>query len=300
MLSYLSPSSISLWMQSEEDFFVRYMTDVPGFPQTSAMAVGSAFDACIKAYLTLWTSCGGEVASADHVALYQEYLADCVEPELIETARVHGIIVFNKFKETGALSNLLNDLQDSACEVLGKVERVVDGVPLLGKPDLSYVSRSQGCKVVDDWKCNGAMSKRAVSPTPGYIDLFPSRDMHKKCDLKNGVNMLDIHESYQIQMVIYKLLTDAEIVGITQLVFGASDVEAGVIGECRVALHRHRVSAELERFVMDRAKELWGYVEAYRESPTDGFGGITATRCAQLVDQAKVMVDPKIRMLFGR
>jgi len=298
-------------MENEEAFFIRYMTDVPGVPQTPAMAVGSAFDACIKAYLIQWCSSGGpEGPGPDpvkHHDLYEEFLQDCVEEHCINDARWQGIVVFNKFKETGALKYLLNDLQDSQCEVLGKIQRVIEGVPLLGKPDLSYISKAQGCKVTDDWKCNGALSKRAVSPLPGYVDLFPSRDMHKKCDLVNGVNVLDMHKDYRLQMICYKLLTDCDIVGITQLVFGSSDPSGPdpsspgfVIGDCRVALHRHRVSEEAQRAVIDEMKELWQMVIDYYDHPERGFGQISGSRCNQLCEQAAVMVDDSKRMLFGR
>ena len=294
---YLSPTSIQTWSETPEEFFLRYVVRVPRNPQTVPMAVGNAFDACVKAFLTLGPDAECKVDSAKHVELYQEYFEDTVEPQCRDACYQLGIIIFNMYKKTGLLEHIVRDMVPGTCRPLDKLQGVVEGVPILGKPDLMYESVSFGCYLVDDWKCNGAVSTSAKSPTPGFVDLWPSRSMHPKCMLNKGCNTLDIHEMYERQLTIYKLLTDAEVVGIQQLVFGATPKGAPV-GELRVALHRHRVSKALEHRIVNEAKHLWGLIENYERGQP--FGCISAERCEQLFLQGEVFEDEEIRFLTGR
>ena len=50
---YLSPTAISLWSKSREDYYIQYMADnrPPRDPQTMPMSIGSAFDAFAKNFL---------------------------------------------------------------------------------------------------------------------------------------------------------------------------------------------------------------------------------------------------------
>lgn len=296
LLPYLSPTSINTYLTNVEEFFLRYIVNVPRTPQERPMAIGSAFDSCIKAYLVSWSSPEGYNRER-HTELYQEYFEKEVEEQHRDWAYTRGIVVFNMYRETGALDALLNDVVPGTLEALGKVRCDIDGVPLLGKPDVSWVSKMHGCKVVDDWKCNGACSQHNKSPNPGYVDIFPSRAMHPACDLVDGVNQLDMHPYYSLQLCVYKLLTGAEIVGINQLVFGASS-NPDVFGNLRVALHRHRVSPDLEASVRRTAVELWEHVTSYVQGGP--FGSIDAERCALLQKQADLFNDPVERFLSGR
>lgn len=292
-LPYLSPTSINQYHVSIEEFFLRYIVRVPRQPQTQPMAVGSAFDACVKAYLMSWS----ESYDKDrHKEYYAKNFEDMVEDHNKEWAASKGIIVFNMYKETGALDHITRDVEPGTLRPLDKVEKVINGIPFLGKPDLTWISKLHGCSIVDDWKCNGACSPHNKSPTPGYMDMFPSRGMHKHCMLVDGVNTLDIHQDYETQLVLYSFLTDAEIVGISQLVFGAS--APGVFGNLRVALHRHRISEKLKIKVMDMALTVWDSVCNYEDGGP--FGTISSERCALLIKQGKLLEDPIERMLAGR
>lgn len=302
MLDYLSPTSINTFLEKQDEFFLTYMVGVPRTPQTEAMVAGSVFDACVKAYLVVNPEGHDEYDKEAHTKHYQEYFEETVEPHLRnERWYTNGIILFNMYKETGALKHITNDAEPGTIEALGKVRRTieVDGikVPLLGKPDLSWVSKSQCCKIVDDWKCNGAVSPHNKSPNPGYVDIFPSRNMHKDCLLVDGVNTNDMHPAYSLQLTIYKLLTDAEIVGINQLVFKANK-PGQVFGDMRVALHRHRVSDTLEENVKRAALKVWQAVTSYEEGGP--FGDLSAEKCALLKNQAELFKDPVERMLSGR
>jgi len=323
MIKYLSPSSIACFQESEEEFFLRYMVRVPRAPQTQAMAAGSAFDACCKAYI-LVEVCKEEIGplmdqtndnleqklkkygtvyepvqydsdKSDHMNAYECLLAESVESQNVSWARDVGKRIFVDYRACGALENLLGDMEPGTCKPIDSLEKVVDGIPLLGKPDLMYRSRRFSLQVVDDWKCNGFCTSRTVSPTPGYVDMFPSRAMHKNCILELGagmsINTQVVPEIYKLQLVIYKLLADADVVGISQLVFDNKS-------QLRVAKHRYRVSDSLSQEVVNDAKFLWNCVLDYHSSGS--FASINAERCSQLQKQAGILADPRIASLVGR
>jgi len=294
-LPYLSPSSIKQYHDSIEEFFLRYVVRVPRALQSKPMALGSAFDACIKAYFESWGDAWGYKKEC-HNTLYDKNFEAMVEPHNRDWAYDRGKIVFNMYRQSGALNYITSDAEPGSLRTLDTVEKIVDGVPLLGKPDLLWISRAYGCKIVDDWKCNGACSIHNKSPTPGFIDMYPSRSMHKACQLVNGVNVLDIHKDYELQLVIYSFLTDAEIVGINQLVFGASAPD--IFGDLRVALHRHRISLKLKMKVLLMMHTVWTCISDYKVGGP--FGSITASRCEQLIKQGEILKDPIERMLAGR
>ena len=298
--NYLSPSSINQWIDDPEEFFLKYIVRVPRQPQTKPMAIGSAFDSCIKSYLVS-SIVEDNYSKKRHKQLYYEYLADTVEPHLFNWAKEQGIIIFNMYKETGVLEHLLQDIVPGSLLPLESLSQEVEVegcvVPLLGKPDLLWDSRSHGCKIVDDWKCNGACSKYNKSPNPGYVDLFPSRALHKSCILEDGVNTQPVHPMYLMQLTIYKVLTGAEIVGINQLVFGTC--VPPTLGTLRVALHRHRISKQIVRDCLQIARDLWLHIQNYTKGM--GFGNIiSAERCEQLLLQGEMLKDPTVRMLSGR
>jgi hypothetical protein len=131
------------------------------------MAVGSAFDGFTK--------------SAIHVAIYGEkatkgtpYEKDTifekqVEPHVRDVAMERGTDLFNQYVECGAYPALLKDIEASpfAPEMEFDVQGTVNDVPLLGKPDLRYITAS-GVHVICDWKVNGSTSKYGASPFKGY------------------------------------------------------------------------------------------------------------------------------------
>jgi len=255
------------------------MVRVPRFPQTQAMAAGSAFDSYCKAHLL------GDVGKYD--SLFEQ----TVEEQNREWAYPVGRKIFEQYVESGALRNLESDMVPGSCEPLESVEKVIKGVTLMGKPDLLYESKRWGEKVVVDWKCNGYCSKNSVSPTPGFVDIFPSREIHKNCMLVNGINVEDIHPKYQLQLVIYKLICDAEIVGIDQLVFDKNT-------KLRMAKHRHKVSSVLIEQIISDAMTIWEMVQTYEDGKS--FGSLSATRCTQLREQASVLKDPVFSSMVGR
>ena len=295
MPKYLSPTSIAQFMDNEEEFFRKYIVRVGRLPQTKPMAVGSAFDACIKSYLDIYNE-HGEVDPKKHEIRYKERFDDSVEPLNREWAFYPGIIVFNMYRNTGALDHFLADAEPGSVVTIDTIERELNGVPILGKPDLMYRSKKYDNEVIIvDWKCNGACSKSSVSPTPGYIDLFPSRAMHKSADVVDGVNQGEIHKNYRLQLTVYGLLANCSIVGIDQLVFGKADPSVE-FGDCRVAIHRYKHDGGAD--ILETAAKLWTLIQEYE--PGKDFGSVPAKRCAELHKEGELMEDPTVRMLCGR
>jgi hypothetical protein len=295
------------------------MVHVPRQPQTKAMAAGAAFDACVKAYMLKDRDINGAIedcnvklagrkvkygsdynpvtldtTKSNHMNMYECLLAENVELQNIPYARDVGKRIFIDYRTCGALDNILDD----ALELQPVDELTIEikgGLVLLGKPDLIYRSKRYNEKVVDDWKVNGYTSARSVSPTPGYVDMFPSRAMHKKCVLEPGsgmsVNTLDIPSVYKLQLTVYSLLANADVVGISQLVFDKD-------GLLRVAKHRYRVSDTDINVMLRDAWIIWDLVQGW--SLGEPFGELTADRCVQLMKQGIVLRDPLVAAMSGR
>lgn len=229
-LPYLSPTSVNMALNDPEQFYMQYLTGYkPREPQTLPMSVGSAFDAYVKAYLykeLVAPSKHGNSSSYELEHLFESQ----VESQNRDWARSHGGFVFGMYKQLGSLSDLLLDLR-RACESTGvlpifesKIEALVNGVPLLGKPDLYFRLPPSdrwpnGTKIVFDWKVNGYCSKSAVSPVAGYAKIRGGRtsgSCHKEAQLcyKSGMafNVNGYfehrHESWASQLAIYSWVLD--------------------------------------------------------------------------------------------
>lgn len=144
------------------------------------MAVGSAFDAFVKAELhKRFVNDGDPKYTAE--ALFEAQ----VEPHARDRARPDGLDVLAWYKKVGAFADLVEDMRGCVdprfeAELTGEVSvSWLDGsISLLGKPDVMYVSRT-GARVVHDFKVQGYYSKAPKSPAPGYIRMFPGRTIHK-------------------------------------------------------------------------------------------------------------------------
>jgi len=271
---YLSPTSIDLFYKDTQEFYLRYLADErpPRFPQTRPMSVGSAFDAYVKSYLhdALFDSKDPEFA-LDTIFESQ------VEEEHREWAREAGSYCFQCYKESGALADLMLELEQAVSDprfeftVEGRVthEANVDGVVLLGKPDV-YFHTKEGGAVVYDWKVNGFCSKSNTSPAKGYMSLRPQNKIHKQCTamMVNGIMInvelpLDqVNQSWATQTAIYAWLLGEEvgskfIVGIDQLACGVGDPPP-----IRVAKHRAHVSPEHQHEVYGKAVYIWQVIQS--------------------------------------
>lgn len=178
-IEYLSYSALKLFETDPEMYYRRYLcktNKLPRDPQNHYMALGSAFDAYIKADLhEKFINDGDPRFKRDTIFEMQ------VEPQCRDLARVDGEIVLERYKKSGAYDNLLKEMKgcmnpNFEVEVRGEVL----GAMLMGKPDIMYISRT-GLRVVHDFKVNGYYSKAPKSPEIGYLVLFPAKTMHSKC-----------------------------------------------------------------------------------------------------------------------
>ncbi len=212
---YISPSAFDLWLKNKEKYFCKYLADIkpPGFPQTRAMSVGSAFDAYVKNYLIQILF--GKVPPEFEL---KTLLKSQVEEHNLEWATEHGKIVFNAYQESGALADLLLDLRKSAIDPGFEfaTEGIVQGVPIKGYPDCFYLPEMM--KVIVDWKVNGYCSKTGGKPKPYYIRNTKDRQPHKKASIITdhgiviGLNGLEeVDKQWARQQCMYAWLLSADV-----------------------------------------------------------------------------------------
>ena len=139
---YLSPTSINLYYKDPEEFYIRYLSEFkpPRPPQTQPMAIGSAFDAFVKSYLHEKLFGKGKDPRFEPRTLFEVQ----VEPQHHSWAWRHGEKAFEFYRQSGALADLLIELQQAVGEprfeieirgiVSARSESVTGSVMLLGKP----------------------------------------------------------------------------------------------------------------------------------------------------------------------
>jgi hypothetical protein len=171
---YLSPTSLRLLETNPNDYYLRYILGVPRSPQTKAMAIGSAFDARVKARLT------EDVLGQPDI--FEQLFETQVEKSLQDWCRPHSAGILQEYISCGAYMELLNELEGSEdvrfefdAEIIVRYD---DGfaVPIFGKPDF-YAHLKSGANLIYDWKVNGYCSK--ASPHPGYVRLYETTGQTK-------------------------------------------------------------------------------------------------------------------------
>jgi hypothetical protein len=288
-LKYISPTSLQTFQRDRSEFYLNYLAEhrPARMPQTQPMSVGSAFDAFVKSHIMKLLH-GAAPPEFEMEVLFNQQ----VEPHNREWARKHGANVFRQYIASGALADLMSDLATAAesprfeVKVEARIphEDVIEGIPLLGKPDLYFITK-EGAHVVYDWKVNGYCAKRPTSPKKGFImvrdgwkeDYARSRVvncMHKDAQLMriNGItiNIADwlenIYTPWANQLSIYAWVLGEPVgsgfvVGIDQLV-GIPRPNANP--SIRVAAHRMRVSANHQHALIRDLAVMWNTV---REGP---------------------------------
>lgn len=313
---YISPTSLSSWLKDREEFYLNYLADVrpPKFPQTLAMSVGSAFDAYVKSYLHQTLFGTGHVNAP-------QFKLDVIFEQQVESqnrdwAREAGQHCFNKYKDSGALSDLMIEMQNAQTEprfefsVEGLVQNnyAPEGVILSGKPDCYFIAKS-GSKVILDWKVNGYCSY--ASPKAGYIKLRETtcgmKSSKHNCAHKdampmliNGVminaakNMELTDESWATQLAIYAWLLGAEVGDPT--IIGAIDQLAcdGKVGipTIRVANHRAMIGKDFQIKMFGECLQLWDVIHSdyiFRDKTPEQ----SKELCDMLDAKARLLVAPK-------
>jgi len=278
---YLSNTSISLFHSDRMEFYLKYLADnrPPRFKQTQPMSVGSAFDAFVKSYIV--EKLFGTVPP--------EYERDTIFTTQVEEhnrdwARVAGEHVFTCYKRSGALADLMLELElaEAAPRFEFTVERTIRGVPLLGKPDVWFITK-EGMHVLIDWKVNGYCAKRTTSPKKGYIKVVDgwdpkeakasrnNRAMHKDAQILRiggilcnvAVHLEDVDIKWADQTALYGWLMGEEIgakfmTGIDQIVCKPGKDKPLI----RIARHRCRVSEAYQQGLWLRVKKVWDTIQS--------------------------------------
>lgn len=285
-VEYLSPSAISVYLQNPVEYFRRYLCDMKPDrdPQTQAMAIGSAFDAYVKAYLYKMLIDGND----ERYKLANIFEAQ-VESQWRDWGWKHGEYVFDQYKQSGCLADLMLLLKNSPSdprfefEVRGSVSGYREGlegkfgqVVLLGKPDVDFVT-AEGVHVILDFKVNGYCSNYNVTPKPGYLRLRSagntSYGSHKACKafayhgmmVNFGGYLEHVDEGWARQLAIYAWLcgnpVGSEFVTVVhQLACNAQDKT--MLPHIRVAEHINLISKEFQQKIFNTVCELWDIVHS--------------------------------------
>ena len=309
---YISPTSYSTFNDDRTLYYLRYLAEnrLPRDPQTRPMAVGSAFDAFIKAYLYK-----NLIGSKDPAFKFEALFEAQVEEQNRDWAMENGRLVFGAYLKSGAPADLMATMSKSIIEprfefiVYGVIEGQREGVdnnisvPIHGRPDLFFINET-GAHVIYDWKVNGYCSKSGISPAPGYINirdgfvLKPSRNVnqaHKNCviGMRDGIaintacSFEQVNDSWANQLTMYGWVLGEEvgteiIIGIDQLACRKDSI--------RVAEHRSYVSEDYQYKLRDGLVEMWNCIETGYIF-TDLTPEQSKARC-NLLDQVMKQDDP--------
>jgi hypothetical protein len=190
---------MSKWAVDPNAYYLRYLSDnkLPSEPQTKAMAVGSAFDAFVKAFLFEHI-----FGKTDPRFEKQAIFEDQVEPHNRDWAQDAGEHLFKWYRHLGALDDLMLQLGKTKgppkfeMDIRGRVSSghgaTVLSVPFRVKPDLCFVNEHDAT-VVLDWKVNGYESKSGVSPMKGFVRARRSGKLpwtHDDCKLESWRGLL--------------------------------------------------------------------------------------------------------------
>jgi hypothetical protein len=270
---------MSLFYKDTDEFYIRYLADhrAPRLPQEPPAAVGSAFDAYVKAQLN-WHLYGPAMSPQFEFGTIFE---SQVEPQNRDFALTAGKRVFKAYQLCGAYDDLLRLLQHSVEPPRFEftVEGLIEGVPFTGKPDVRFILDLGKGRIpcIFDFKVRGYCSKYGASPSKGYatcLDGFvgkASRSQgkehatYKALDFRgltiNSGYMEFCNSEYADQLSLYGWLL-GEKIGDENTVLGIEELCAKFMGEgnpptLRYARHRGRVKADYQQKLAERVSACW-------------------------------------------
>lgn len=274
---YLSPSAIEKFFNppDQEEYYLRYLADnrPPKMPQTDAMSVGSSFDAYVKAELCK-DLFGTPPEGFDLATLFETQ----VEPQNRDFALVAGAVCMKAYKESGAYMRLMAQLRKASKPPRFEFSArgLVNGVPVMGKPDLQYCN-DIGADVIVDWKVNGYCSKSGASPKKGYVLCMDGwhgkqsrthNKVHKDCHLfKLGGTLINIgcfFEEVDVrwarQLVTYGWLGGEEIG--SNFVIQIEQLACKQGGhQIRCATHAGRASKQFQEETAEQYRIAWKAIQ---------------------------------------
>jgi hypothetical protein len=267
--AYLSHSALCLWESDRREFYLKYLAEhrPPRIPQGSPAAAGSAFDAYVKYSLASDLGLEGSL---------DELFESQVESHNRDFGRQAGPYILYWYRQCGAYDELLDLLRQSTTQPRfeSTVRDVVDGIPLLGKPDLDF---KVGYPVVFDWKVRGFCSKNTTSPSKGYRLCRdanggkPSKshnqshkDFRPSGPLKVSQTPLEeTNVTFAEQLTMYGWLLGhgQPVLMLDEIVCKPNGTPTPLL---RVANHRAQVSLEFGATLLDRYRNMWYDIEAGR------------------------------------
>lgn len=277
----LSYSSYSLFVKNPDEFYMRYLagSKAPRIPQEAPMGVGSAFDAFVKA--ELHSAVFGPNSDPDFE--FNKLFEDQVEPHNRDFCKAAGEHALAAYKHTGAYQELLDLLLKSTepPRFETKLDAVIEGVPISGKPDLRFMlkPRDREIRVILDWKVRGYCSKSTTSPSKGYalcrdgyVSAKPTKSHGKEHSnylaydhhglTINQAMMEACNEDYADQVSIYGWMLgivpgdESAVVAIDEIV-----AKPATPPELRVANHRARVGKEHQLKLLEGLKRCWNAIQ---------------------------------------
>lgn len=324
---YLSPSALAMYESDAERYYLNYLSD--NRPerdlQTPAMAIGSAFDAYIKSYLhdKVYGKNHKETATYELRVLFESQ----VDKHLWNEIWPIGAYLFAQYKASGALSDLMLEIQDAVDEprfefkvqgVINGVREGVEskrmGVPLLGKPDIRFVN-AKGAHVIFDWKVNGWFARGNTSPMAGYVKCREQQGQywnqgtkHKDAYLMNcnGITINaagtidEWNKEWATQLATYNWLLGAEvgvedIVGVDQIVCHGGNRDERGYPNLRIASHRAKIASSFQHKALARYMHLWGLIT---DEPCHFFREMSfadsKARCELLDGRSALFSDPTL------
>lgn len=150
---YVSPSAYQTFKSDPIRYYLNYLADTleARDPQNIHMAMGSAFDALVKAQITADL---GTTTRFDERDLFEQQVAVEFREELWPKAKY----LMAMYQESGAYGVAVADMELANLEPRFEfdVSATICGVPVFGKPDAFYLNKHD-VPVILDWKVNSVL-----------------------------------------------------------------------------------------------------------------------------------------------
>lgn len=251
---YMSPSSFKLFQTNKKKYFIKYMSGIKvANAQSKAMAAGSAFDVLVKNQLR------------DDLGLTskRDSLEESVDPTHLAWAKLNGPNIMTQYVNSGAYKSLLAYLDKSIIEPQFefKLTRTYGGVPILGYPDVYWVT-PEGLDVIADFKVNGYCS--TAKPKSTWIQAWPEpkrrkfvgKRMYKGVFVHASEYFEACNKDWANQMTMYAWMMGAGedfVVSIEQLAFA---------GDLIVARHAGRVGPDYQDWLLKSLQDAWATIQS--------------------------------------
>lgn len=255
---YISPSALWLYEKDPLAYYFQYLgppeLKPKRDPQTEPMAVGSAFDYMVKAYLA--ARLGQRFNLKIEESVEKQHL-NASGPVMVLAAQLFQTYMLSPASEQ-ILEAGLSSVETAYARDLEPVHIGYGEVPIHGKPDAAF--NEDGIVRILDWKVTGALCKNPASPHAGYKHLW-TEDNKDVGPHKRWAECLGSLNSYwATQLTIYgwllgRLVGEPIHVAIDQIVVRGD--KPPVIAQIRTTVTR-----DFTVSVMARIQDLWDKILA--------------------------------------